>query len=626
MRLPFLTALACGCALLAAHPGPAQQPDPKSPPTDKGAKPEDKKPEPAGVPVLVKIDPPTAVRGSRVAVTVQWAGPSGKEPLYLWLLPQDPIPVGPKSGRTPTDPFGPFPVTPASDGGAGCVLPATLPVGPYLARVSPFDRLDQLRKTEPGQTPAEDKKDYTARVTVGRSTTAKPVLRAVHPATGYPNQPSFVLLGENFSEVPEDHVLVIDGRDELRLTPGEPPVDKGPRPEGAYVKYHSPHKLEVFGQALDKLAGRVKLRVRVGEDLSDPVPVTFSRFSETAPLIGAAIGTLVLGLFIAWVVGSRVERAELDGERYGWLTTLLMDSETGTYSLSKFQLYAWTAAASFGYVYLMVARNLIQGRFEFPPVPENLPGLLVVSVSTTALATGITSVRGPKGAGAPRASVADFITTGGVVSAERFQFFAWTVLGVLAFLFLVVTADPANLDTLPKVPEGFLYLMGASSAGYLGGKLARRPGPVVDTVVADEGSLVLEVRGRRLSRNATFEIDGEEVTCRRPGEAQLQPGAAGVSVAVPPAAPTDATLEVLQDDQEAQDKEYASALRLTIADPRDWARRHPKVPVSRVTAPPAGAAAPAPVPVSERPLFTIINPDGQKAVAAFEVRRRRPIP
>src|SRR5439155_7622880 len=126
---------------------------------------------------------------------------------------------------------------------------------------------------------------------------------------------------------------------------------------------------------------------------------------------------------------------------------------------------------------------------EFAPIPEGLPGILAVSGGTAALAAGINNVRGPKGAGEEQPSFADLITTGGVVVAERFQFLVWTVLGALAFLFLVVFSDPATIQDLPKVPDGFLYLMGVSSAGYLGGKLARKPGPVIVTIVAQLGSV-----------------------------------------------------------------------------------------------------------------------------------------
>src|SRR5262249_45361112 len=55
--------------------------------------------------------------------------------------------------------------------------------------------------------------------------------------------------------------------------------------------------------------------------------------------------------------------------------------------------------------------------------------------------------------------------------------------------------------------QGFLQLMGISSAGYLGGKLARKPGPVIDQIQPSRnGQLTLTLTGRCLSTAATFRI------------------------------------------------------------------------------------------------------------------------
>jgi hypothetical protein len=66
-----------------------------------------------------------------------------------------------------------------------------------------------------------------------------------------------------------------------------------------------------------------------------------------------------------------------------------------------------------------------------------------------------------------------------VVAPERFQFFIWTILGAAVFVFLAFLNDPGIIKDLPTVPSGFLQLMGVSSLGYLGGKLARKAGPVI---------------------------------------------------------------------------------------------------------------------------------------------------
>jgi hypothetical protein len=183
-----------------------------------------------------------------------------------------------------------------------------------------------------------------------------------------------------------------------------------------------------------------------------------------------------------------------------------------TYSLSKLQFYAWTVAAIFGYLVLTLAQSLVQGKFVFADIPKNLPGIIFISAGTTAVAQGITAIRGAKGAGPIQPSLGDFVTTGGLVAAERFQFFIWTLVGVCTFLFLVVFSDPASISDLPAIPEGFLALMGVSCFGYLGGKLARKPGPIIDDITASPGGLTLKINGRKLSTRAGFNIDGSDVS------------------------------------------------------------------------------------------------------------------
>src|SRR5712692_1164373 len=82
-------------------------------------------------------------------------------------------------------------------------------------------------------------------------------------------------------------------------------------------------------------------------------------------------------------------------------------------------------------------------RFEFTPIPERLPTMLAISAGATLAATGITQSRGSKGAGPVKPSPADFISTGGLVVGERFQFFVWTLVGCLGYLFIVIRNNPA---------------------------------------------------------------------------------------------------------------------------------------------------------------------------------------
>lgn len=309
--------------------------------------------------------------------------------------------------------------------------------------------------------------------------------------------------------------------------------------------------------------GRVRLLVRVGDSESEPAAATLAGVSRTTPLWVslAIVAALALGLY--WLIARGVSSYRIDGATYGLFAVLFLDKETDTYSLSKLQLDLWTAAAVFCSLHDPVA-------YRAANVPENLPGIILVSAGTAAAARGITAARGPKGAGDVRSSFADFVTAGGVVMAERFQFLVWTVLGVAALLFVTVVSDPATIQELRKVPEGFLYLMGVSTAGYLGGKLARKPGRILDSVVAHLGSVVIDIKGRNLSHDATIQIDGQDVLFR------LRPSPAGLAAGVATALATEnqlvlaGDLEVRQRDPAAAQPDFATGMRLTIPDPKGW--------------------------------------------------------
>jgi len=81
----------------------------------------------------------------------------------------------------------------------------------------------------------------------------------------------------------------------------------------------------------------------------------------------------------------------VEGIRASPFTSLFLDRENEYYSLSKFQVVAWTAVTVYSYVYLFLCRTLIQGNFTFPDVSQNLPQLFFVSAGTTVAATAITA-------------------------------------------------------------------------------------------------------------------------------------------------------------------------------------------------------------------------------------------
>jgi hypothetical protein len=334
-------------------------------------------------------------------------------------------------------------------------------------------------------------------------------ISSVYPSVSYPDKDhfEFTITGEGFSYIKEDNALVIEGRPTVTVCSekvSDDCVNEEVSANGRELKFSN--------IPLSKYQGQFNVGVRVGDRASDnTVPVTLSRIGRKKPAAIAVGFLLALIALIVWLV-RRQPKALSEGRVKGaFLSSVFLDPETNTYSLSKFQFYAWTAAAIFGYVYLSTSKTWVQGDLTFADIPGNLPGIIFVSAATTAVAVGITSAKGSKGAGDMNPSLADFVSTGGVIAAERLQFFVWTLIGVGAFIALTLSIEPGSIHGLPTIPENFLYMMGISSFGYLSGKLARKPGPVISNIEAETGSLTLTIHGTNLSPDARFKIDDADV-------------------------------------------------------------------------------------------------------------------
>jgi len=202
---------------------------------------------------------------------------------------------------------------------------------------------------------------------------------------------------------------------------------------------------------------------------------------------GVALWALAISLVLALLplaLLSTVQRAYRIGNAdYKW-RMLFLDPETNTYSLSKLQFYMWTVAALFTYAYLFISRVRVQFG-PWPDIPSTLQGIIAVAGGTAVTSQIVTSAKGSKGSGEERPSFADFITSGGVVAADRLQMFLWTLFGVGAFLYAVWQLEPGTISDLPAVPERLLVLLGTSSACYLGCKMARKAGPVINEISID---------------------------------------------------------------------------------------------------------------------------------------------
>jgi hypothetical protein len=227
-----------------------------------------------------------------------------------------------------------------------------------------------------------------------------------------------------------------------------------------------------------------------------------------ATLVTAAgIGGLLYGLYRTL------------GRERGLTAALLLDPETQTYSLARAQFFWWTTIIVLGYLFLFYGHGLHQGLWNFPPL-EGFAYTFMISLGTLLVAQTTQAVKGPKGAGIVRPTPADLIVHGGVLAPERVQQVVWVVLAGVAFLWIVFKTYMTSTG-LPTIPNEMLALMGISSAGYLGGKMARKPGPIIQRVEVGTGSVILRIFGQHLSVAPRILIDGVELA--RENVATLEP-------------------------------------------------------------------------------------------------------
>jgi hypothetical protein len=263
-------------------------------------------------------------------------------------------------------------------------------------------------------------------------------------------------------------------------------------------------------------------KVWLQSDDQTPIPsgagmaLGLSLVGRWTPVIIAGVILVALVLIVLGLLYYRGRPRTLpSGKVITLAEAIFVDTETSTYSLSKLQFYVWTFAGLGGYLYLSVAKSLVQGSLVLSDVPSNLPGIILISVGTAVVATGVSTVVGNKGAGDPEPAPSDLITSGGVVAPERLQYLLWTIVGGFAFFFYALAISPAEIQNLPEIPTGFLQLMGISAAGYVGGKIVRGPGPritAISEVVLDAAppaggfrGITLTVEGTNLaSAGATF--------------------------------------------------------------------------------------------------------------------------
>lgn len=307
--------------------------------------------------------------------------------------------------------------------------------------------------------------------------------------------------------------------------------------------------------------GDLGVQIRVGDQTSSPeYPITLSRVPKHRTKLAALVIFVLIVLLLIGIQSLRPSQVRKPILRTAFIQSLLVDPETQTLSLSRFQFILWSAVALASYLFLLFSLVFAQDRFDFVDIPDGLPGIVLISSSTTVFTAGISALKGNKGSAQLEPQWSDLYCAGGYVVPERLQFFVWTLLGAGVYLLLVLSQSAAEINALPTIPGGFLQLSGLSSLGYLGGRLARKPGPVITSMekaIYDNNNkmLTLKIHGSNLYENSTLKMD------RLPG-----PGKEPV-IYIPK--DQSATFKLL-DSANLQDKESATLEIAIPSETNEW--------------------------------------------------------
>ncbi|HEY7228248.1 MAG TPA: Ig-like domain-containing protein, partial [Nitrososphaeraceae archaeon] len=162
-------------------------------------------------------------------------------------------------------------------------------------------------------------------------------------------------------------------------------------------------------------------------------------------------------------------------------------------SLAIFQFLMWTAIVLFAYFGIALLR-FFSGVGPFTDINQNILFVMGISAGTTGAATAISKYRygmaTPIDVAPTKETPSDearknlpgyktMLMENGKITLTRFQMFAWTWIGVIAYLgllFLVLSTQLGYIEqlSLPTLPAVFPVLMGVSEGVYLGDKLFKQ--------------------------------------------------------------------------------------------------------------------------------------------------------
>ncbi|MBK7057416.1 MAG: IPT/TIG domain-containing protein [Leptospiraceae bacterium] len=203
----------------------------------------------------------------------------------------------------------------------------------------------------------------------------------------------------------------------------------------------------------------IRLKVFVDGRPSSFMKVTILPKNWNKKVIALAIVVTVIGLaFISLLIG-----------KWNFVPYVLLDKNTNTYSLSRFQAFTWTVVLTGSYFYIAIAFGILLQNGKIPEFNPSLVGLMSISY-TGFIASHFLNKKNPKNAisDTPPA-LSDLFMENGVIDITRLQLLLFTVVAVVVYLYNLYLNN--TLNGLPDIPATLHGLLVSSQTGYIGGKV-----------------------------------------------------------------------------------------------------------------------------------------------------------
>jgi|JI10StandDraft_1071094.scaffolds.fasta_scaffold01065_25 hypothetical protein len=161
---------------------------------------------------------------------------------------------------------------------------------------------------------------------------------------------------------------------------------------------------------------------------------------------------------VAWILG-----------KWNILPNILLDVETNTYSLSRFQAFAWTVVLLGSYFYIAICTGLVLRDGVIPDFNPSLIGLMSISY-TGLISSHFLGKKNPKNEikGQPP-ELSNLFATNGNIDISRLQLLCFTIVAIAVYLYNLIISN--TLNGLPDIPPTLHGLLLTSQGSYIGSKV-----------------------------------------------------------------------------------------------------------------------------------------------------------